>query len=140
MKRNYETCFFSEMYNIKTALGEILHFLEENNPSIKPEELNELRLIFTELLCNAVIHGNKQDMKKTVKVVIEVSDDALNATVSDEGQGFDYVSFLKDASSSENLTIDHGRGIYLVFSLTDSLSFNMYGNQIRFNKRMKIDG
>lgn len=139
MKHNYETSFFSELYNIKTALNEILCFLREASPKMKNDELNELRLIFSELMCNAVIHGNKQDLTKKVRVAIEISNNTVDAVISDEGHGFDYISFLKKVTSTENLTIDHGRGIYLVYSLTDSMSFNMQGNQIRFNKRMRID-
>jgi serine/threonine-protein kinase RsbW len=140
MKHTYETCFLSELYNVKTAISEVLRFFQINMPQIKSEGLYELRLIFSELLCNAVIHGNKQDISKKVKVEVEITDDVINASIMDEGPGFDYVSLLIKASTTENIGDDHGRGIYLVYSLTDSLSFNMQGNQIRFNKRMRIDG
>jgi len=140
MNHIYETSFFSEIYNVKTAVSEVLRFLQMRVPQIKSDELSDLRLIFSELMCNAVIHGNKQDLSKKVKVTVEITGNAVNAEVTDEGQGFDYKSLLVKALSPENLTCEHGRGIFLVYSLTDSLSFNLRGNQIRFNKRMGVNG
>jgi len=140
MKHIYETSFFSEIYNVKTAINELMRFLRTSAPQIKNEELNDLKLIFSELMCNAVIHGNKQDLSKKVKVAVEVAGGCVNAMITDEGPGFDYISFLVAAASPEYLTCEHGRGIRLVRSLTDSLSFNTKGNQIRFNKKVRIDG
>jgi serine/threonine-protein kinase RsbW len=140
MKHIYETSFFSEIYNVKTAIGELMRFLRANAPQMKAEELNDLRLVFSELMCNAVIHGNKQDLSKMVKVTVTVAGNAVNAVITDEGQGFDYISLLIGAAGADKLTCEHGRGIHLVHSLTDSLSFNMKGNQIKFNKKVRSDG
>ena len=140
MGRTFEISFFSELYNIKATITDILRFLLEAAPRMDSEDLYELRLIFSELMCNAVIHGNRQDMSKKVNVSVEVTTGHISACVTDEGAGFDYVSFLRRAAKCDDLTVEHGRGIYLVYTLADSLSFNMNGNQIRFNKRLRLNG
>lgn len=140
MKDSYELTFFSELSNVKSAIMDILKFINESAPSIASEDLSDLRLVFNELLCNAVIHGNKNDFSKKVNVLIEFEKNTLNAVITDEGTGFDYKSLLKAASCPADTNDEGGRGIFLVYSLTDLLCFNNKGNQIKFYKKVSFDG
>lgn len=139
MKYFYATSFNSELYSTKKVVKEILKFLQQNLPTITTDELYEVRLIFSELLCNAVIHGNKLDLEKKVFVEVELADVNISATVTDEGNGFNYMNLLYESDPIESLSKDHGRGIFLVSSLTDSLRFNIEGNQIKFHKKVNLN-
>jgi serine/threonine-protein kinase RsbW len=137
--KKYETSFFSEIYNVKTAINNILRFIIDCAPQTKTEELSDLRLILSELMCNCVIHGNKQDLSKKVRIAIEIDGQLLTAVITDEGDGFDYCALMKK-EGAVNLSSDHGRGLNLVFALTDSAKFNPEGNQIKITKRMMRNG
>ncbi|MDR3090602.1 MAG: ATP-binding protein [Clostridiales bacterium] len=138
MKRTYETLFSSELYNVKKALKEILTFLREHLPEESAAEIDDLRLIFSELLCNAVIHGNKQDLSKKVRVEVRVEEDGVSADISDEGPGFNFLLAIQNNSGIRpaSLSNDHGRGIFLVHSLSDSLTFGKNGSVVQFYKRV----
>ena len=134
----YEFDFKSEVKAVnplvKKALGEIKNRL----PMISLEEEGDLCLIMSELLYNAVIHGNKQDVDKTVKLRIGIDKSSVRCVISDEGSGFDYASFLDRFKSIENIILesDHGRGVLLAVSLSDELKFNLIGNEVTFIKNI----
>ena len=129
--------FCSELFNVKSALNDILDFLDKYAPSISPSDKSEIRLIFSELLCNAVIHGNNEDSNKKVCLSVDIIDDVLHATVCDEGAGFNYDDMLSEKTEYDEYN-ETGRGIQLVRSLTDHLYFNSSGNIIFFKKRVRM--
>jgi len=103
------------------------------------EELTDLRLVISELLYNAVVHGNKSDVKKNVHFNLKFEDGMVVGHVADEGSGFNYAELMKHIED-EDFFSECGRGIRLVYSLTDKLMFNISGNVIRFYKRVAADG
>ena len=82
-----------------------------------------------EVVNNAIIHGNKLDPAK--KVIINAEVDAKRAlwTITDEGQGFDYVH-LPDPTADENLEKLTGRGVFIIKMLADQCVFNAAGNEV----------
>jgi len=132
--------FPSEVYMVKSIIINIMDFLRSNLPLINEEDLFDLRLIFSELLCNAVIHGNKNDSQKNVSLTVELDGNTVYSIISDEGYGFDYINLLSESNINNCLYNDRGRGILLVNALTDSMVFNVSGNEIKFYKKVNIDG
>ncbi len=134
IKVRFSISFESRLYKVKQILAQVLEFIERNVIYLPTDKKCELKLVFSELLCNAVMHGNKNDVSKNVNLSIAIIDGNLvKATISDEGSGFDYVRLLNDSSSHLN---EHGRGILLAYSLVDSMFFNLRGNEIIFCKRV----
>lgn len=134
----YTACFHSRLPEVKDKLGEITSFLLKSIPSITKENSNELKLIFSELLCNAVIHGNKLDERKSVSVYIEIENNNISSIVKDEGSGFDYTNLINSITKEDDaLYCESGRGIWLVYALSDTLSFNIKGNEIKFIKKVR---
>lgn len=127
-----------------SVIQEAMMFLYGNMPSIANEDRYELKLIFSELLFNALIHGNKEDSNKHVTFCVEIlPKNIIFSSVQDEGKGFDYKKILKQCSTvatDNDIFSETGRGIKLVSKLTDKLSFNSIGNQIKFYKRIKYNG
>ena len=134
-----ELSFASESSRVRCMVDCLLSFLNSYAPA--PDVRDDLKLIFSELLYNAVIHGNKEDCTKTVNVRLETIGTKINAFVRDEGPGFDYGSVIecakRCAEKGNSLQNERGRGMLLVDALTDNLSFNETGNVIRFEKRLK---
>jgi anti-sigma regulatory factor (Ser/Thr protein kinase) len=60
--------------------------------------------------------------------------------VADEGVGFDYLHLLARIREDDDLMSEGGRGIRLVYSLTDRLSFNVTGNAIYVSKKVALHG
>ena len=139
LKKNLNMTFHSELMNVKQVVRRTLFFLQNAIPDLTHEEQTDLRLVFSELLYNAVVHGNKNDARKNVHLNVEIEDGMVIGRICDEGNGFNYSEVLEHIGE-ENLTNESGRGIRLVYSLTDKIVFNMSGNAIRFYKRVAMNG
>lgn len=132
--------FKSDVSDINNIIQELMLFLSKNLPAISLEDKGDLRLIFSELLFNAVIHGNKKDTTKNITLCIEILPlNIIFSSIQDEGKGFDFGKIMSQSPAKDDATIfnENGRGIKLVSALTDKLSFNSTGNQINFYKRVK---
>jgi len=82
-----------------------------------------------EVTTNAIIHGNKSDPEKKVIINVEVDGKKAVWTITDEGEGFDYVN-LADPTAPENLENLTGRGVFIVKQLADQCVFNAKGNEV----------
>ena len=82
-----------------------------------------------EAAINAIIHGNKLDISKKVIINAEVDGRRITWTVTDEGEGFDYVH-LADPTAPENLEALTGRGVFIIKHLADQCVFNAAGNEV----------
>jgi serine/threonine-protein kinase RsbW len=94
----------------------------------------EIEMALREALANAVIHGNGDDSCKSVYVTCRCyMDGEVSIMVRDEGQGFDS-NAVPDPTFPENLLFTHGRGIYLMKTLMDEVSFEEGGSVVRMRK------
>jgi len=126
----------SELSQVKTAIQEVLSFLDDSAPSMSPDDRMDLRLVYSELLSNAVIHGNNYDLEKCVYLTAEFKGETLYSSIRDEGPGFNYDSVV-NAPRQADIYDENGRGVMLAASLTDSFGYNRKGNLIYFYKRVK---
>ncbi|MGD9898275.1 MAG: ATP-binding protein [Calditrichaceae bacterium] len=88
---------------------------------------DDLSIAVTELVNNAIHHGNKDDKSKKVTVTFFPGKKQIKVSISDEGNGFN-PSKVKDPVAPENLLAESGRGIYLVEALMDDLKINLTGS------------
>jgi serine/threonine-protein kinase RsbW len=94
----------------------------------------DIEMALHEALANAVIHGNRENSCKRVYVECRCyMDGEVSITVRDEGRGFDS-SVIPNPTCRENLLFTHGRGIYLMKTLVDELSFEEGGSVVRMRK------
>jgi serine/threonine-protein kinase RsbW len=91
---------------------------------IDESRMNGLLLSVTEATTNAIIHANKSDLSKLVKIDVRVENRKLIITVKDEGPGFDPLK-IPDPTQPENLLKDSGRGVYLMKFYMDDLKYNL---------------
>lgn len=88
------------------------------------EKIPGILLAVTEATTNAMIHGNKCDTTKSVKISAKLENSALTIVVKDEGHGFD-PGIVPDPTKPENLLKDSGRGLYLMRIYMDELKYNV---------------
>lgn len=81
-----------------------------------------------ELVANAMEHGNKMDSTKRVYIEITVLEEYIQASVEDEGEGFDWLEKVDRPMELEGHT-ERGRGIAMTELLSDSLLYNMRGTK-----------
>jgi serine/threonine-protein kinase RsbW len=95
----------------------------------------DIEMALHEALANAVIHGNGENSGKRVYVDCRCyMDGEVSITVRDEGRGFDSNAVL-DPTFLENLLFTHGRGIYLIKTLMDEVSFEEGGAVVMMRKK-----
>lgn len=95
----------------------------------------DIEMALREALANAVIHGNGKNPRKRVYVTCRCyMDGQVLITVRDEGRGFDS-SAVPDPTFQENLLFTHGRGIYLMKTLMDEVSFEEGGAVVTMRKK-----
>jgi serine/threonine-protein kinase RsbW len=87
------------------------------------EKINGLLLAVTEATTNAIIHGNKNNKLKMVRIYVFVEGSNVTIKIKDEGKGFD-PSIIPDPTDPENLLKDSGRGLYLMRVYMDGLTYN----------------
>jgi len=89
----------------------------------------DILLTLTEAVNNAIVHGNKKDCGKSVKIQIEKYSNELHIFVRDQGCGFD-PDCLDDPRKSENLEKCGGRGVFLIKQICNSVQFHNNGTTV----------
>lgn len=133
MNSRFKLSFTSDICKLKEMLDCILTCLKDEAPNLSDDELFKLRVIYSELIINAITHGNKQDPSKRVELIVSLNDYSVVSTIKDEGGGFDYAALFRPKNLMETV-LEQGRGLQIVHSLTDYLHFNQTGNEIEFVK------
>jgi serine/threonine-protein kinase RsbW len=82
------------------------------------DDLVKIGMAVRESMVNAVVHGNRYNSNKKVRLSVANSTERFMVRIADEGDGFDY-SRLPDPLLPENLMQTSGRGIFLVRSFMD---------------------
>lgn len=88
----------------------------------RTERVEDLLIAVSELVNNAVIHGNQGNPKKKIKVSIEIDAGTFIFSVLDEGKGFESGK-VEDPTKDENLHAVSGRGLFIASNLVDHIRF-----------------
>ena len=97
------------------------------------------RVGLTEALANAMLYGNGDDPSKRVRLQVTMMEGRVQATVKDQGSGFDPAS-VPDPTKPENLSKPCGRGLFLMRELLDEVSYNDRGNEVTLVLRLESGG
>ncbi|MDA9835745.1 ATP-binding protein [Flavobacteriales bacterium] len=122
-----ELSFQSKPENIAIVERLIDEMCEQH--SVIEEHYGDILIAMTEGVNNAIVHGNKLDVNKSVSVEYEKRGKDLFFRISDEGAGFDYEN-LPDPTAPENLEPPNGRGVFLMRNLADECLFEDNGRII----------
>lgn len=115
--------------DIEPFLGNIFKGLE-----ISKSKFNRLLLCISEGVSNAIDHGNKNNEDKSVRIEVVVEGKTAWITIEDEGRGFNF-SDLPNPTTGRNLKKERGRGLFIIRSYADEISFGNNGSvlKIKFN-------
>lgn len=129
---------------------------------LKFSTLEKMRVGISEMLTNSIEHGNleitanekfkateegtyydllnerlnnKELAERTTHINIDLRDNTLTVTITDQGKGFDTTK-LPDPADTENLLKLHGRGIFITRMYFSEIKYNQKGNEVTLIKRL----
>ena len=110
--------------SIKENVSVVESFIENVGEKMQIEEsiYGNVLVSVTEAVNNAIVHGNKEDKNKKVKLELKKNKKSVRFVVEDEGVGFDHEN-LPDPTSPKNIDKVKGRGVFLIKSLSDKTKF-----------------
>ena len=122
---------FVKIPSIKENVSVVESFIENAGKKIRIEEAiyGNVLVSVTEAVNNAIVHGNKEDKNKKVRLVLKQNKKSVRFIVEDEGMGFDH-NTLPDPTNPKNLEKVKGRGIFLIKSLSDKTTFKQGGRVV----------
>ena len=129
----------SRAADISPFVDQLMRFIKlfMSRLGIARETEEEIEIAVLEALANAVIHGNDENPEKHVHLTCRCSmDGEVSIVVRDEGEGFDSQA-VPDPTELQGLLLSHGRGLYLMRTLMDEVSFAENGTVVRMRKQMK---
>lgn len=101
--------------NINEKLDKIIEFL-----NLKKQNF-ELKLILSEAITNAFIHGNNSNKSKPILVRWEMNDKFVNITVKDSGKKLGDLVINNDLE--EGILSESGRGLNIISLYADEVKF-----------------
>lgn len=114
----------------------IVGLLEQNAWPMR--ECFGVRLALEEALVNAIKHGNRMEPDKKVYIACTLTSDEITVVIEDQGDGFK-LEEVPDPTEDDNLEKPGGRGIMLIRSFMNSISYNDKGNRITMGKKLGVE-
>jgi len=106
-------------------LAKIEHLSEEiaQKMALSEDQRENLAIAVTEAVGNAILHGNKKSPRKKVHILFRLEKDRVKVSVRDEGKGFN-PDDLFNPLDPKNIMKESGRGIFILKTLMDKVSFS----------------
>ena len=126
-----EFVFTGDLAAMIAVRDRIMDFLHEH--CVDEQQEIDIMIALQEGLANAVLHGTRNDPSKVVRCSVDVTPEAITIVIRDPGQGFDTAAATDSTDDGTNLT-QHGRGIHLMRSLMDEVSYRHGGSELHLKK------
>lgn len=114
-----QTRYLSLIGKISEELAAQLHNYHGNREALA----NHINVVLTEALVNAIRHANADNPDEMVEVRIIITDEELLLQVFDHGKGFNLDSISSTLNDTQDQLEDHGRGLFIMRSLMDSVKY-----------------
>ncbi len=117
------------LYSRSNEFARLEEFIENISDqfNIGHTYFSNIIVALTELVKNAMLHGNQNDSQKKVFVEFKQEEGNLKFSVTDQGSGFDFPI----PQPSEMLTdLNIKNGLSIVYALSDGLEFEENGRKI----------
>ncbi|MEO0793798.1 MAG: SpoIIE family protein phosphatase [Verrucomicrobiota bacterium] len=88
---------------------------------VSASEIGGWKLVFTELLNNAIIHGSGENDSESIEIEWSLSNRAIQLCIEDPGTGPTKSQEI-EATLPENPEQDHGRGRFIIQSFADRVA------------------
>ena len=135
---------------------------------VTDEQLHDVKICLYEALSNALEHGNlgisgdekssmlevsqqawkdflglrmrdPQYVDRRIRVHLQINEEFVQVAICDEGEGFDHRQ-RATLANPEEMFLSSGRGLLLIQSLMDEVSFNEKGNEVSLRKNRSNTG
>ena len=108
-----------------------------------PARIEDLKTVVSEAAVNAMQHGNKGRPDARVSIRMNLKDDTIYVTVTDDGEGIKKIYPKPDIDRIiDNLDPAVGFGLFLIKQLVDEVDFNIRtekGNGLRMAIKKSSD-
>jgi serine/threonine-protein kinase RsbW len=111
----------------ETVIDSILERLEARG--CEPDRFLD-RLCLDEAISNAIVHGNREDPTKKVRIRVFCSQDRWGVEVCDEGCGFDWKSELRRTKNGPDPDDPSGLGLAILRASSADLQFYDGGRRV----------
>lgn len=126
---NTQTATFSSGFDLLEQLENFVDKLR-SWAGFNKELYDNILLVLSEAVANALVHGNKRDPEKKVKVTARLNrGELLKIDIKDEGEGFD-PSGLPDPLEDENLLKAGGRGVFIIKQYAEHAEYSEDGTRL----------
>jgi len=120
------------------ALSRVEQFSSDiaNKLKLNDDQKDNLAIAVTEVVGNAIVHGNNHDPQKNVSICFKIKPKWVEVSVTDQGPGFK-PSQLDNPLDPENVMKESGRGIFILKSIMDDVqfSFSPRGTTVTFKMK-----
>ena len=132
IENRFKVCIPGRIEFVETVLSEVEKISRVVGYKGERFYMNIKNAIYEGAL-NAIIHGNKMDKNKKICIDVVITGTQLEANIADEGIGFDPYQYLK-ATEYGSFSVTKGKGIFLIRSVMDEISYNKTGNKLTMVK------
>jgi serine/threonine-protein kinase RsbW len=105
-----------------------------NIPAVKQ---HDAVLVASELVTNAIIHGNMGQADRTVMLNVDIVNEEIVIVVTDEGSGFDLAA-IANPTAEANRELSSGRGLWVVRSLVETIIVDCADDQCRVTITIRL--
>ncbi len=126
----------STLESVDRAEDSVLQVAQEIG--FEEDDMHKIGMAVRECMVNAVVHGNRYNLRKKIHLAVSKSPDRLSIVIEDEGEGFDQ-SNLPDPLADENLLRHSGRGLLLIQAFMDEFEMRAMdpkGTRVRMVKHL----
>ncbi len=116
------------VYVIDAVISEIV-----SDIGFDKEASEQINLAVIEAAMNAIKHGNNEDSSKRTRFEFILNQEQLTVVVEDQGAGFNREK-VADPLDPTNLLKSSGRGIFLMETCMDSVTYEASGRIVRMVK------
>jgi len=140
VKTNQLTIEFSSLTeNVPFARVAVAAFASQLDFTLS--DLEEIKVVVSEAVGNAIIHGYNNSPDKTVKIRASLDDQTLTLSIEDNGRGIDDVARAMEAGYSTDPE-RMGLGFVFMQSFTEHMEVNSApgkGTRVTLIKKVAID-
>jgi serine/threonine-protein kinase RsbW len=126
-----------EIYSDPDNIGLLEVFLREvvKQYDVSEEKYADILISLTEAVNNAIVHGNKNDKNKTVRIYHFLTNGNLRIKVCDQGIGFNPED-VQDPTCHSCINLPGGRGVFLMQKLSDEIRFFDQGTKVEMTFKL----
>jgi stage II sporulation protein AB (anti-sigma F factor) len=131
--------FASRSENEAFARVSVAAFVSQLDPTM--EQLNDIKMVVSEAVTNAIIHGYENSPDGVVAVEAEIAGDTVSITVVDEGKGIEDIELARQPLYTSRPELERsGMGFTIIENFMDELDVTSEpgkGTRLRMKKRIE---